>query len=201
MTAPYREFLLHHPQKDISAGNLVVTGPLEGLTTRLTICAYAGLIAAAPLGLWEFWQFVSPGLRRSEKRYAGAFTASAVSLFTLGVATAVLVFPKGIAWLIGVSGEGVAPLYSPSKYFGLYAFCCLVFGAAFTYPVVLVFMELVGVVSSAKLRRWRRQAIVVIIAVAALITPTNDPFSFMAMAAPLLVFYELSILVGRLLKK
>jgi sec-independent protein translocase protein TatC len=201
MSSPYRDFLLHHPSQDISRSNLVVTGPLEGFTTRLTISAYVGLAAAAPLGLWEFWQFVSPGLRRSEKRYAVSFTASAVILFALGVATAVLVFPKGIAWLIGVSGTGIAPLYSPSKYFGLYAFCCLVFGAAFTYPVILVFLELVGVVSSASLRRWRRQAIVAIIAVAALITPTNDPFSFLALALPLLVFYEGSILAGRVLGK
>ena len=201
MAAPYRQFLLRHPQKDISGGNLVVTGPLEGLTTRLTISAYVGLVLAAPVGLWEFWQFVSPGLRRSEKRYARSFTASAVILFSLGVATAVFVFPKGIAWLIGVGGNGVAPLFSPSKYFGLYAFCCLVFGAAFTYPVVLVFLEVVGVVSSRMLRRWRRQAIVAIIAVAAIITPTSDPFSFLAMAAPLLIFYEASIVVGRVLKK
>jgi sec-independent protein translocase protein TatC len=201
MISPYRDFLLHHPGQDISRGNLVVTGPLEGFTTRLTISAYVGLAAAAPLGLWEFWQFVSPGLRRSEKRYAVSFTASAVTLFALGVATAILVFPKGIAWLIGVSGSDIAPLYSPSKYFGLYAFCCLVFGAAFTYPVILVFLELVGVVSSGNLRRWRRQAIVAIIAVAALITPTNDPFSFLALALPLLVFYEGSILAGRLLGK
>jgi sec-independent protein translocase protein TatC len=201
MTGPYHEFLLHHPQKDISAGNLVVTGPLEGFTTRLTISAYVGLAAAAPLGIWEFWQFVSPGLRRPERPYAASFTASAVTLFALGVATAVLVFPKGIGWLIGVSGNGIVPLYSPGKYFSLYAFCCLVFGMAFTYPVILVFLELVGVVSSARLRKWRRQAIVAIIAVAAVVTPTNDPFTFMALAAPLLMFYEASILVGRLLKR
>jgi len=200
MASPYRDYLLHHPAKDISSGNLVTTGPLEGFTTRLTISAYVGLVVAAPLGLWELWQFLVPALRSKERRYVGSFMLAAIALFALGVGTAVLVFPKGIAWLIGVSGSGVAPLYSPSKYFGLYAFFCLVFGAAFTYPVVLVFLELVGVVSSSQLRRWRRYAIVLIIAVAAFITPTSDPFSFLAMAAPLLVFYEASILAGRLLK-
>jgi sec-independent protein translocase protein TatC len=201
MASPYRDFLLHHPAKDVSSGNLVTSGPLEGFTTRLTITAYVGLVLSAPLGLWELWHFVVPGLRGREKRYVGSFMVAAVALFALGVATAVLVFPKGIAWLIGVSGQGVAPLYSPSKYFGLYAFCCVVFGVAFTYPVVLVFLELVGVVSSARLRKWRRYAIVAIIAVAAFITPTSDPFSFLAMAVPLLVFYEASIAIGRLLKR
>jgi len=201
MTAPYRDFVLHHPQKDISGGNLVTTAPLEGFTTRLTISAYLGVLLAAPVCLWEFWRFVTPGLHKSERRYAGPFIASAVALFALGVTTAVIIFPKAIAWMISVSGSGIAPLFSPSKYFGLYALCCIVFGAAFTYPVVLVFLQLVGVISSSKLRTWRRYAIVLIVAVAAVITPSNDPFSFMAMAIPLLVFYEASILTGRLLHK
>jgi sec-independent protein translocase protein TatC len=201
MVEPYRDFLLHHPHKDISGGNLVTTGPLEGFTTRLTISFYLGLIAACPVWLAQLWLFVAPGLHRSERRYAGSFTASAVALFAMGVTTAVLVFPKAIAWMINVSGTGVVPLFSPSKYLTLYALCCLVFGAAFTYPIVLVFLELVGVVSSAALRRRRRYAIVILVAVAAFITPSNDPFSFLAMAIPLLLFYEGSILVGRLLKR
>jgi sec-independent protein translocase protein TatC len=201
MIAPYRDFVLHHPQKDISGGNLVTTAPLEGFTTRLTISAYLGVLMAAPVCLWEFWRFVTPGLHKSERRYAGPFIASAVVLFALGVTTAIIVFPKAIAWMISVSGSGIAPLFSPSKYFGLYALCCVVFGAAFTYPVILVFLQLVGVLSSAKLRAWRRYAIVLIVAVAAVITPSNDPFSFIAMAFPLLVFYEGSILTGRLLHR
>lgn len=201
MIAPYRDYVLHHPHKDISAGNLVTMGPLEGFTTRITISAYLGLVLAAPWCLWQFWRFVTPGLRHSERRYAGAFIASAVTLFALGVTTAVVVFPKAIAWMITVSGNGIAPLFSPSKYFGLYALCCLVFGAAFTYPVILVFLQLVGVLSSAKLRKWRRYAIVAIVAIAAVITPSNDPFSFLAMAVPLLIFYEAAIVAGRLLRK
>ena len=92
--------------------------------------------------------------------------------------------------MITVSGSGVVPLFSPSKYFGLYALCCVIFGAAFTYPVILVFLQLTGVLTSARLRAWRRYAIVSLVAVAAVITPSNDPFSFLAMAVPLLVFYE-----------
>jgi sec-independent protein translocase protein TatC len=201
MAGPYRSFLAHHPAKDISAGNLVTTGPLEGFTTRLQISAYLGVLLAAPVWLWELWRFIQPGLYRSERRYALAFIASALALFSLGVATAVAVFPKAIDWMINVSGTGIAPLFSPSKYFGLYALCCVIFGAAFIYPVILVFLQLTGAISSARLRHWRRYAIVVIVAVAAVITPSNDPFSFMAMAVPLLVFYEAAIAVGRLLHR
>jgi sec-independent protein translocase protein TatC len=201
MIGPYRDFLNHHPSKNISLGSLVTTGPLEGFTTRIKVSSYLGIVAASPVVLWQLWRFVNPGLRKSERRYAGPFILSAVTLFGLGVTTAILVFPKAIDWMITVSGSGIVPLFSPSKYFGLYALCLVIFGAAFTYPVILVFLELTGALSSAKLRKWRRYAIVAIFAIAAVITPSNDPFSFLAMAVPLLVFYEASILIGRFLKR
>ena len=104
-------------------------------------------------------------------------------------------------WLISVSGYGVVPLFGPSRYFTLYVTMCLIFGVVFMYPLVLVFLELVEVVPSSTWRRWRRAAIVVICVVAAVVTPSSDPFSFMALAVPMLVFYEVAILVGRFLKK
>lgn len=201
MIGPYRTFLVHHPQLDISKGNLVATGPLEGFTTRLKVSGYLGAVIAAPVLLWQAWRFVAPGLYRTERRYAAAFITATVSLFMLGATVAVLTFPKAVSWMITVGGSGVTPLFSPGRYLGLYALCCLVFGLAFTYPVVLVFLEVIRVVSSARLRRVRRYAIVVIVAAAGVITPSNDPFSFLAMAVPLLIFYELSILVGRLLNR
>lgn len=201
MIHPYRHFLAHHPRIDISHGNLVATAPLEGFTTRLKVSAYIGAILAAPVFLWQTWRFVAPGLYGRERRYAGAFIASAVALFTLGVLTAMAIFPKAIGWMISVSGAGVAPLFSPGRYFSLYALACLVFGAVFTYPVFLVALELTGVVTSTTLRHWRRYAIVICCAVAAVITPSSDPFSFLAMAVPMVVYYEASILVGRILRK
>jgi sec-independent protein translocase protein TatC len=201
MVAPYHNFLRHHPSKDISLGNLVTTGPLEGFTTKLKVSAYLGAVFAAPVLLWELWQFVAPGLYRRERRYGLSFMCAAIVLFAMGVATAVAVFPKAIDWMISVSGTGVTPLFSPSKYFGLYALCCVIFGAVFTYPVVLAFLELIGVLPTTKLRHWRRYAIVVICIVAAVITPSNDPFSFLAMALPMLMFYEGSILFGRAMHK
>jgi sec-independent protein translocase protein TatC len=197
MLHPYRDFLAHHPSKDISKGSLVTSGPLEGLTTRLKVCAYGGILLAAPVILWELWRFVTPGLYRNEKRYVVPFVAAAVVLFAGGVATAILVFPKALTWLIEVSGPGVVPLFSPSRYFSLYMAMCLVFGAVFMSPLLLVFLELVGVVPSARWRKWRRPAIVVMCIVAAVITPSSDPFSFLAMAVPMLILYELAIVVGR----
>ncbi len=201
MIAPYRDYLLRHPAKDVSHGDLVTTGPLEGFTTRLQVSGYAGVALSAPVWIWQSWRFVSPGLYRHERRRSLAFAGAAVALFVLGVVTAILVFPKAVDWMISVSGSGIAPLFSPSRYLGLYTLACVVFGAVFTYPVFLVGLEVAGLVTSARLRSWRRYAIVVCATVAAFITPSSDPFSFLAMAVPMVVFYEAAILVGRCLGK
>jgi sec-independent protein translocase protein TatC len=201
MVTPYRDFLLQHPHQNLSGGDLVAIAPLEGFTTRLRVCGYAGVGLASPVWLWELWRFIAPGLYKIERRYVASFLTAALGLFGLGVTTAILVFPKAISWMIRVGGIDVAPLFSPSRYLGMYALCCLIFGLAFIYPVVLVFLELIRVLSSTQLRRWRRYAIVGIVALAALITPSSDPFSFLAMAVPLLVFYEASVVVGRILHR
>lgn len=201
MLQPYHSFVVGHPGKDISKGQLVTNGPLEGFTTRLKVCLYGGVALGAPVIFWEMWRFITPGLYKNEKRYIVPFVAAAVVLFAGGVTTSVLVFPKALDWLISVSGTGIVPLFSPSRYFTLYVTMCLVFGAVFMYPIVLVFLELVGMVPSARWRKWRRPAIVVICGVAAVITPSSDPFSFLAMAVPMLLLYEISIVIGRLMKK
>lgn len=204
MQHPYVEYERHHPSKAVnpkSPGLLFTSGPLEGFTTRLKVSGYGGVLLAAPVILWELWRFITPGLYKNEKRYIIPFVSAAIVLFASGVTTAILVFPKALDWLISVSGSGIGTIFSPQRYFTLYMAMALIFGAVFMYPLVLVFLELVGVVPSAKWRKWRRPAIVIICLVAAVITPSSDPFSFLAMAVPMLVLYELSIVVGRLMKK
>ncbi|MGH9057159.1 MAG: twin-arginine translocase subunit TatC, partial [Acidimicrobiales bacterium] len=169
MLEPYRSFLAHHQGKDISHGQLIITGVLEGFTTRLKVSVYGGAALASPVVFWELWRFITPGLRRRERQYVVPFTAAATVLFAMGVATAILVFPKALKWLIDVSGNGVVPLLSPQRYFTLYVVMCLVFGLVFMYPLVVVSLELTGVVPSAKWRHWRRPAIVAIAAAAAVL--------------------------------
>ncbi len=201
MIRPYHQYFQHHLAKDISRGQLVTSSPLEGFTTRLKISGYGGIALSSPVLLWELWRFITPGLHKNEKRYVVPFVSAAIVLFAGGVATAIFVFPKALDWLINVSGPGVVPLFSPQKYLTLYVLMCLIFGAVFMYPLIVIFLELSGVVPSARWRKWRRPAIVIIAVVAAVITPSSDPFSFMAMAIPMLIFYEGAILVGRILGK
>lgn len=183
------------------SGLLLVTDPLEPFTIRLKIAAWAGLFLASPVVLWQIWRFITPGLHPREKRYAIPFVAASIVLFALGGLVAMVAFPETLHFLTYIGGTSLRTFYDPGKYLRLIILMIVAFGVAFEFPVVLVALELAGVLSSRKLSSWRRWAIVLIFVVAAVITPSADPFSMFAMAIPMYVFYELSIVVGKLLKK
>jgi sec-independent protein translocase protein TatC len=179
----------------------LVLDPLEGFATRLKVSGYGGIVLASPVLLWQFWRFITPGLHPKEKRYAIPFVASSVLLFALGAVVAYLILPPGLKFLAHIGGANLQNTYSPGKYLNLLLLMVVAFGVAFEFPVVLVALELSGVLSSARLRSWRRQAIVGCVAFAALITPSQDPFSFFGMAVPMYLFYEAAILIGRVMKR
>ena len=190
------------PYEDITGKDqLVITDPLEGFTTRLKIAGFGGLALASPIVLWELWRFITPGLHKKEKRYAIPFILASIVLFALGAALALKTFPNALRFLLAVGGENLDPFFTPTKYLNLIVLMMAAFGIAFEFPVVLVFLQLAGVLSSRRLRRWRRPAVVLVVAVAAVITPSQDPYSLFTMAVPMYLFYEGSILIGRLMKK
>jgi sec-independent protein translocase protein TatC len=180
---------------------LVVIDPLEGFATRIKLALFLGFAMAAPVILWQVWRFVTPGLHKNEKRYAIPFIASSIVLFLAGAVVAVTTFPKALDFLIGVGGPNLVPLFSPSKYLRLYLLVVLAFGVAFEFPILLVFLQLARILRSAQLRKWRRGAVVGIFVFAAVITPSQDPITMIAMALPMYAFYEISILLGKFLKR
>ena len=179
---------------------LFITDPLEGFATRLKVATWGGFLLASPVVLFQLWRFITPGLNPNEKRYAVPFVASSVSLFCLGTVLARLTFPKALDFLLAVGGD-FEPILSPAKYLRLVILVAVAFGVAFLFPVLLVFLQLAGVLSSRRLKSWRRAAVVAIFVVAAVITPSQDPYSLFAMAGPMYLFYEASIVIGRLLHK
>jgi sec-independent protein translocase protein TatC len=193
---------LSGPYHDITHGqNLIVTDPLEAFATRLKIAAWAGVFFASPIVLWQLWRFITPGLHPKEKRYAIPFIVASVLLFLMGGAVALLTLKPALTFLQSVGGSNLETYYRAGPYLSLVMLMVIAFGVAFEFPILLVFLELAGVVPSQRLRKWRRPALVVIVAVAAVITPSQDPYSLFAMAVPMYLFYEAAILIGRLLKK
>jgi sec-independent protein translocase protein TatC len=181
--------------------SLTLLGPLDGLSIRFKLVLYIGGFVASPVVLWELWRFITPGLKPNEKRYAVPFVVSSVVLFGAGAVVAYLVFPKALHWLAKVGGPDMHLMYTPANYFNLITILMLAFGLAFEFPVVLVALELAGLVSPAQLLRHWRIAVVAITTAAAILIPSSDPFSFLALAGPMCAFYFGAIGVGKLLGK
>lgn len=198
---PRVEVVNDAPDAD-DAGNceLYTTDPLAPFSLRMKFAGYGGFALALPVILWQLWRFVSPGLHKNERRYAVLFVGASMALFALGAGLAYYTLPKALEFLENVGGD-IVPLYEPARYFGLVLYMMLAFGVGFLFPVVLVFLQIVGVLSGARLRAWRRYAVVVIVVVVAVLTPSGDPISLAALSVPMYIFYELSILVGWLFRR
>jgi sec-independent protein translocase protein TatC len=179
----------------------IFTGPLDAFATRLKIATYGGIVLALPVWLWQLWRFITPGLTRNEKKYAVPFVASSIVLFVMGGIVALLTLEPALKFLLGIGGSDLQPLLTADKYISLVSLMILAFGLSFEFPVVLVFLLIARVLTTAQLRAWRRYAAVIIVAFAAVITPSQDPYSLFAMAVPMYIFYEASILIGRSMKR
>jgi sec-independent protein translocase protein TatC len=200
---PWILSFLKHPYCEVAPSHcgFYITGPLDGLALRVKIAAYGGLFLGSPVLLWEVWRFITPGLNPNEKRYAIPFIIASITLFALGALVAFLTFPHALRWLDSIGGPNLHEIYDPINYISLIVLLMVIFGLTFEFPVLLVSLELAGVLSAKQLSSWRRWAIVGIVVVAGVITPSSDPFSMMALAIPLYVFYELSIVAGRIIQR
>lgn len=195
LTGPLRE-LSSNPNV---SSKFLSQDPLEIFMLRVKVSAYLGIMLAMPYLLWQLWQFIAPGLYQNERRYASAFVLSATVLFLMGAAVAFFTLPEALKFLQSMGGGEVVYQYSAQKYLMLILYMMLAFGAGFEFPIVIVALQLVGVVTPQQLSKFRRFAIVIIFVVAAVITPSADPISLFALALPMVIFYEISILIGRLI--
>jgi sec-independent protein translocase protein TatC len=175
---------------------LFILDPVEGLSTRLRVASYGGLILSLPVIMWQIWRFVVPALHAKEKKYAIPFILSSVLLFLLGGTLAYLTLERALEFLIAWAGEDVGQVFQVSKYIRLVTLMVAAFGVGFEFPVLLVFFQLVGVVSPQQLLGAWRYAVVGIVVVAAVITPSGDPISLLALSGPMLVLYFVAILIG-----
>jgi len=196
-------FLLHPynriASQSITGGEaLIATSPLEGFAIRIKLTVYVAIALAMPVLLWQVWQFVSPGLYRHERRYVLPFIAASILLFVLGASIAYWTLPRALEWLADIGGSDITQAYTAEKYFQLIAYMMLAFGIGFEFPILLIFLQMAGIVQPETLRKYWRHAIVVLAIVVAVATPSNDPFSMLALAVPLWLFYGVALLFGLL---
>jgi len=167
------------------------------LTTHIIVSLVAGLILAFPVVLWEFWQFFKPALKANEARYAQGAVFAASMLFFLGVAFGYFMLaPLSIHFLSSYEiSPDVVNQINIRSYIGTITSICLATGVVFELPIIAFFLTKIGIVTPAFMKKYRKHAIVVIFILAAIITPP-DVFSQTLVAIPLLLLYEISILIS-----
>ena len=179
-----------------TCGQLISLSPIDAFGARVSISVYGGLIIALPVIMWQIWRFVSPALHNHERKYAVGFVGSSVGLFLLGCVIAYYTLEPALKFLIDF-GQA-QPTYQISKYISFVGLMATAFGVGFQFPILLVFLQLVNVLKWQQLLHWWRYAIVLIVVVAAVITPSGDPVSLFALAIPMVILYFVSILVGKI---
>ena len=198
---PFCQYLRDNPDVRPPTGcRLVFNSPVDAFLTKLKMVGFLGLMVALPVVLYQLWAFIVPGLTSREKKWSIPFIADVDLLFfaVRPSRSGPCREPSSSSW--GSPGNGRA-LITFDRYVGFVTLVTLAFGVSFLFPVVLVFLEAVGVLSWQRLASWRRWAILGIAVFAAVITPSGDPYTMLAMMVPMYVFYEASIIIGRIMKR
>ncbi len=162
----------------------------------LKVSVLCGLVVAFPYVIWEIWKFVAPALYENEKKAVrGAFSLSS-ALFYLGVAVGYfVVLPVCLMFFVNFSvSDAIVNTISLSSYMSLFTSMVFLIGILFEFPSVILALSSMGVISRSQLKSWRKYAFVVVLILAALITP-SDPFSMFVLAIPLYGLFELSVLL------
>ncbi|MDD2585458.1 MAG: twin-arginine translocase subunit TatC [Syntrophomonadaceae bacterium] len=192
--------LLMAPLKALNEG-LIVTGVTEAFFVKLKLSFYAGFVIAFPVVVWAIWRFVKPALYPGERKYFYIVLPISIILFTGGVLFAYFGILKLILnFFIFIAGENLETMFKVDQYVSFVLAFTIPFGLVFELPVVIYFLTKLGIIRAEMLSRNRKYALLVIVILAAALTPGPDPFSQMMMAGPVYLLYEISIWVAKLAK-
>ena len=183
--------------------HLMNTGLTEQFMIHMRTALYAGLLAASPYVLYELFRFVSPGLYQNERRYAGWIVGAAYVMFLVGtLVNYFVVFPLTVRFLGTYQvSPAVANMLTLQSYVDTLLGMSLVMGVVFELPVVCGLMGRMGLLTDQWMNDYRRHAVVAILVVAAIITPTTDVFTLFVVALPIYLLYEVSIWIVRITKQ
>ena len=189
-----------NPQAELELINQGVSGPFTLVVAVLVVC---GLIVTIPVWLYQIWAFVAPGLLAKEKKYVLYFMAAGIPLFLAGCAMGYWVWPKGIVVMASFTAQNleIKNLQDMAAFLSLELKVILIFGASFLLPVIVVALNLLNVVRGHQLKKWRKGVFFGSFVLAAVATPSTDPFTMLCMAVPMTLLFYLSEMVCRGLDK
>lgn len=178
------------------------TGPLDVFFANIKVAFLGAIVLGAPVWIYQLWRFIEPALYPHERKYVFPFMAATLSLFAAGVSFCFFIMlPMALEYLIKMGLEVGTPIITVPDYLSLVLLLLFAFGVMFETPVILVMLALLGIIDADMLRKNRRITFLIIVIIAAILTPTPDPVSQMALAIPTYLMYEAAILIIRFLKR
>jgi sec-independent protein translocase protein TatC len=196
-----RKMYMYYVYQDkLKDTKLVFLSPTEGFWMNMKISMVAALILALPVIFQQLWSFVSPGLHVKEKKYVVPFVVTATALFLVGGAFCFfIVLPFAMGFLLTYKlGDFMMPMLSVGQYVDFCLKFVLAFGAVFELPIIILFFTKMGFVTPKTLAKHRKYAVLIAFVVAAILTPTPDVFNQTLMAIPMILLYEVGILMSRI---
>jgi sec-independent protein translocase protein TatC len=171
---------------------LYVNGLFDAFFLKLQICIVVGVILTMPIWLYQLWAFIAPGLYRRERRWAYYFVGASIPLFVAGGTVAYFAMTRGVHFLLSMLPAGTTALITINTYLSYAGAMLMIFAIAFEMPLVFVLLNLAGVLTHERFKKWRRGIIFLVFLFAATFTPSPDPLSMLLLAVPCLVLVELS---------
>ncbi|HXL20709.1 MAG TPA: twin-arginine translocase subunit TatC [Streptosporangiaceae bacterium] len=163
----------------LGVNQLVLNGPLDSFYLRVKIALIVGVIVSSPVWLYQIWAFVAPGLYAREKRWSYLFLGTAVPLFLIGITLAYWSLGRSMHYLLGLTPQHVSNLIQVDQYMSFVMTMMLAFGIAFEVPLLIIMLNLAGVLTHERFRKWRRVLIFGVFLIAGLANPSPDPLTML----------------------
>ena len=174
---------------------LALTGPLDSFYLRVKVAVIVGVILSSPVWLYQIWAFIAPGLYAREKRWGYIFITAAVPLFLIGIALAYLSLGRSMHYLLGLTPSGVANIIYVDQYMSFVMAIMLAFGIAFEVPLLIVMLNLAGILTHERFRKWRRLLIFGVFVVAGMANPSPDPITMLILGGACVALVEVAELI------
>jgi len=195
ISKPALKFILRRAQLD----SAYFFSPTEAFFAQIKVALFLGILVAFPFLLLQVWFFVVPGLTSKERGLTIAYISSGILLFAIGLCFGYFILiPYGLRFLLSFGAEFLQPMLNISKYLNFMFWCLLGSGFLFQLPLLLFFLIQLGIIDVSTVTKHRAEAIVILLVLCAVITPTGDFFTLLLLAIPMLVLFELSILAARI---
>ena len=179
----------------LGINQLALDGPLDPFYLHVKVALVVGVILSSPFWLYQLWAFVAPGLYAREKRWSYIFLGSAVPLFLIGVTLAYWSLGRSMHYLLGLTPHGVANLIQVDQYMSFVMAMLLAFGLAFELPLLIVMLNLAGILTHERFRKWRRVMIFGVFLIAGMANPSPDPITMLILGGGCALLVEVAELI------